>query len=115
MAGYTVIQKDRTRHTFMVREYYTLIGSQRIPSGKPRYVIETEECLTTGGFIYSRDVTKEEGNKFYTDMIEKGFKQFRNGKEISWYATIPNNTPWEEEWTTDGKYLVPIKSRVLDD
>ena len=105
MAGYTVIQKGETRYAFVVKEY---------SSGKPRYVIETEQCLTHGGTFYSRNVTKEQGNKFYMEMIGKGFKQFRNAREVSWYATIPNNTPYEEEWVTDGKYLVPIKSQVFD-
>ena len=104
MAGYTVIQKDRTRYTFIASQY---------SGGNPRYSIHTEQCLIGGGCLSMRDTTKEEGNRFYTEMIAKGFKQFRNAREVSWYATVENNTPYEEEWKIEGKYLVPIKSQVL--
>lgn len=112
----TIIQKDRTRYTFIVDEYYMEIGGiggKRIPTGNPRYSIHVEQCLTTGGSLTMRNTTKEEGNKLYLELISKGFKQFRNVREVSWYATIRNNTPYDEEWTTEGKYLVPIKSQVL--
>ena len=112
----TVIQKDRTRYTFIVDEYYMEIGGiggKRIPTGKPRYSVHVEKCLTTGASLTMNDTTKEKGNQLYMELISKGFKQFRNGREVSWYATIENNTPYDEEWATDGKYLVPIKSRVL--
>ena len=113
MAGYTVIQKDRTRYTFIVGEFYTEIGSKRIPTCKPRYSVRVEELLTTGGSLIMNDTTKEKGNQLYKELISKGFKQFRNAREVSWYATIENNTPYDEEWTTEGKYLIPIKSRSL--
>ena len=109
----TVIQKGKTRYTFIKDEYYTLIWGRRIPSGKPRYSVHIEQVLTTGGSLIMEETTKEKGNRLYLELIAKGYKQFRNAREISWYATIENNTPYEEEWTTDGKYLVPIKSQVL--
>lgn len=114
MAGYTVIQKDRTRYTFIVGEYYTVIGCKRIPSGKPRYSVHVEQLLTSGGSLVMNDTTKEAGNRLYKELIAKGYKQFRNAREVSWYATIENNTPYDEEWSTEGKYLIPIRSRVLD-
>lgn len=116
-SGYTVIQKGRTRYTFIAGSYYMEIGGmggKRIPTS-PRYSIHTEQLLTTGGSLTMRDVTKEEGNKFYLDCLAKGFHQFRNAREVSWYATIENNSPYEEEWTIEGKYLVPIKSRSISD
>lgn len=114
MTGYTVIQKDRTRYTFIVGEYYTVIGCKRIPSGKPRYSVHVEQLLTSGGSLVMNDTTKEAGNRLYKELIAKGYKQFRNAREVSWYATIENNTPYDEEWSTEGKYLIPIRSRVLD-
>lgn len=114
--GYTVLQKGRTRYTFIVGEYYTEIGGiggARIPSGKPRYSVHIEQMLTSGSSFIMNDTTKEAGNSLYKELISKGFKQFRNAREVSWYATIENNTPFDEEWTTEGKYLIPIKSRVL--
>lgn len=113
MTGYTVIQKGRTRHTFIVGEYYTEIGSKRIPTGKPRYSIHTEQLLTTGASLTMNDTTKERGNALYLELMSKGYKQFRNAREVSWYATADCYTPYEEEWITDGKYLIPIKSQVL--
>ena len=110
----TVIQKEGTRYTFIVDEYYTCIGANYSPSGKPRYVVEVEQLLSSGASLYRNNTTKEAGNKLYLELLEKGFKQFRNAREVSWYATIRNNTPYDEEWTTEGKYLVPIKSRSLE-
>ena len=114
MMGYTVIQKGRTRYTFISGEWYMDCGFKRIPTGKPRYSIQCERLLATGASMNTNETTKEKGNQFYLDLISKGFKQFRNAREVSWYATIENNSPFEEEWTTDGKFLIPIKSRVLD-
>lgn len=105
MTKITTLQKARTRYIFINHTY---------SNGEPRYTIQCEKLLITGSSLTSREVRKEEGNAFYKKLIEMGFKQFRNVKEVSWYATIENNTPYEEEWTTEGKYLIPIKSRVLE-
>ena len=102
--AYTVIQKDTTRYVF---------STNKTESGAVYYTIDTEECLFTGSSFSRRAVTKEEGNRFYLERMAKGFKRFRNAREVSWYATIPNNTPYEEEWTTSGQYLVPIRSRSI--
>ena len=104
MAKVTVIQKERRRITFKVSQY---------ANGDPKYDIEFEECLATGSSLSSRTVTKDDGNQFYTELMADGYKRFRKTSEVSWYATIENNTPYEEEWTTDGKYLIPIKSRSI--
>lgn len=102
--AYTVIQKDRTRYVF---------ETNKSTSGGEYYTINTEQLLTCGSSVSRQVVTKEGGNKFFLEMLSKGFKQFRNAREVSWYATTRNNTPFEEEWTTEGRFLVPIKSQVL--
>ena len=103
--GYTVLQKNRSRYEFIKGVYRG--------SGNPRYTVKVEHLGIGGSSVSYRDVSKEAGNKLYLELIEKGFKQFRNAHEVSWYATIENNTPYDEEWTTEGKFLVPIKSESI--
>lgn len=58
-------------------------------------------------------VTKEYGNGLYLRLLEDGFARFRTLLEVSWYATLENNTPYEEEWKIEGIYFVPVKSQVM--
>ena len=104
--GYTVIQKDNTRYSF-IKSTYT--------SGAPRYQYCVEQNMIFGSSVTYFNTTKESGNALYLELLGKGFKQFRNPREVSWYATVRNNTPYPEEWTTDGKYLVPIDSHSITD
>lgn len=105
MTKVTTLQKDHTRYTF-IRDTYP-------NSNNARYCVKHEQLFITGSSVGWDYTTKERGNALYKELIEKGFKQFRNGYEVSWYATIENNTPYDEEWITEGKFLIPIKSRVL--
>ena len=98
----TTIQKGNVRYTFKAYD-----------NGK--CFIETEQNLTTGASLFWRTVSAEHGNEFYKRAMAEGFRRFRNINEVSWYATKDNNTPYEEEWVTDGIYLVPVKSRVLEE
>lgn len=93
------LQKDHSRYIFV--------------NENGRFFVEREQCLTTGS-SFSRDrVSREAGNELYKSLIEKGFLRFRNVKEVSWYATTENNTPFDEVWKIENGYLVPIASQVL--
>lgn len=98
------IQKDSTRYSF-----YT----KRTNTGDPIYCIQTEQMYSLGASLSYQYVTKDNGNQFYKDRMASGFKRFRNAREISWYATRENNTPFVEQWEIQGDYLVPIISRSL--
>lgn len=96
----TVIQKDSTRYKFTRYE--------------KRCEVEVQQMGIFGASVSSRYVSPEAGNTLYKELMAKGFKRFRNVREVSWYATRPNNTEYEETWKVEGDYLVPVVSRVLD-
>ncbi len=77
------------------------------------YSVTHERMMTFGSSESTEITTREKGNELYKKLIADGFHRFRKYKEVSWYATRENNTPYEETWITEGIYLVPIASRVL--
>ena len=112
-----IIQKENIRYTFIQEEH----GSTLTPWGyigeiKQYYKIKREYLLCAGGSTVSfENTTREKGNELYKKLMADGFKRFRDISEVTWYATSENNTPYEEEWKIEGRYLIPIKSRVLAD
>lgn len=105
MAKITVLQKENNRYAF-------IFDDSRESSSCGRYRIERRTLLSTGATAYTENTTKEDGNALYRELISNGFYRFRSVREVSWYATCPNNTPRKEEWKTEGIYLVPIQSSV---
>ena len=107
--GRVTIQKDRARYT---------LQEQAVDRGNssPRYMIQSEVLFETGHGSGSYRYTGErEALEFLIRMMDQGFKKFQNAREVSWYATVENNTDREEVWEVQGDWLVPIKSGVLDD
>lgn len=94
-----VLQKDSIRYTLTRYE--------------SRFWVDRQEMGIFGASASARFMSPAQGNGLYMDLLDKGFKQFRSLAEVSWYATRPNNTPYEETWKVDGDYLVPVASRVL--
>lgn len=82
-----IIQKENIRYTFIQEEH--------------------------GSTVSFENTTREKGNELYKKLMADGFKRFRDISEVTWYATSENNTPYEEKWKIEGRYLIPIKSRVL--
>lgn len=101
--SYIVIQKDHSRYTFIQSDT------------APKYSIHIEQlCISgLGSSLCFEYPTKERGNELYKKLMADGFKKFRNMNEVSWYATVENNTPYDEEWKVEGQYLIPVNSRVL--
>lgn len=100
----TVIQKDSERYSFV---------QDAFNDGTPRYCIKRETMMVFGGGISYEYVSKEKGNSLYKELMAKGFHQFRSVREVSWYATRENNTPYAEEWQTDEKYFIPVCARGI--
>lgn len=95
--AYTVIQKDRTRYTF-------------IPKNGRLQCIFCEDLLASGlgASAHYEYVSKEDGNKFYIEKIKDGFKKFKSVESVSWYATVADGyVPCgEHNWETEGIYLI---------
>lgn len=85
--------------------------TQFCTNGRRTLVLEQHGYV--GSSLSYRQVTKEQGNDYYKLLIEEGYHRFRSLNEVSWYATIENNTPYEEEWTTDGIYFIPVRSHSI--
>lgn len=98
-----VIQKGKVRYTFIPNKDGGL------------HTLQCDQKMYLGDARYDKQVTTEQGNAIFKDMIiNHGFKLFRSLHEVSWYATTENNTPYEEEWITQGIYLVPVNSHSVD-
>ena len=102
MKNIVVIQKDSTRYVMFESHY----KSEEI-------FVESRYASEFGETVRHEYVSRKKANELYVEMINKGFKRFRNIHEVSWYATRKNNTPFEEKWKTEGIWFIPIKSRVL--
>lgn len=108
MSKVTVLQKGNDRYTFRA-------GSISYDPNAPEiYSVTREHLMTTGSSEYTEITTKDKGNALYKKLIADGFHRFRSYKDVSWYATCENNTPYEEVWKTEGIYLIPVVSRILD-
>lgn len=99
-----VLQKDNSRYSFIQEEN---------ECGAKYYKIVSATCLFCGETHHTEYTTKERGNEKYNRLLQKGFKKFRNVREVSWYATVENNTPYKEAWEIEGDYLIPICSRGI--
>lgn len=98
-----VLQKGKVRYTFIPSKDGGL------------HTIDCDQMTYAGAAHYSKQVTAEQGNKIFSDLVlNKGFKLFRSLHEVSWYATIENNTPYKEEWAVQGAYLIPLNSHSVD-
>lgn len=106
MIKVTVLQMKGTRYTF-------ILDDTKKNSACGRYQVKCEIMMNLGSSVHIENTTKEKGNQLYKSLLEKGFHKFRNPREISWYATLPNNTGREEEWKVENGYFIPIKSSVL--
>ena len=73
-----------------------------------------EHMMVFGAEQHTEYISEEQFKEEYANLISRGYKQFRNPREVSWYATRENNTPYEETWIIEGDYLIPIASRVLE-
>ena len=95
-----VIQMDKSRVKFYIE------GNK----AELRY-----EMLLTGGggTSYSEYMPIEKARDVFRKYMGMGFKRFRNVREVNWYATIENNTPFNEVWKVEGDFLIPIESRSL--
>jgi hypothetical protein len=94
-----IIQNEDTRITFR--------------QDRNRYEVVTEQNGFGGSSVHISGSTRDAGNKLYAKCMKNGFKRFRDIKEVSWYATSYNNTPYKEEWRVEGNYLIPICSRGI--
>lgn len=106
MIKVTVLQMEDVRCTFILDD-----TKENNSCGK--YQVKFEYKMSSGSSVSIENTTKEKGNQLYKRLIEKGFCKFRNLNEVSWYATLPNNTDREEEWKVENGYFIPIKSSVL--
>ena len=102
----TVLQMEDTRYTF-------ILDDTKKNSSCGRYKVKCETMMSLGSSVHIENTTKEKGNQLYKFLLGKGFHKFRNLREASWYATLPNNTDREEEWKVENGYFIPIKSSVL--
>lgn len=94
------IQKDERRYRFVFYANECVIRHER---------------LVRGGMVAgSRYVSCREGKKELEERLGEGFLKFQNEKEVSWYATVENNTPYAEIWETRGSYLIPVISRSIE-
>lgn len=92
-----VLQKDNVRYTF---------NPVKMPDG--RYQVTYEYNMVFGSSMSYEYYKKDAGNSLYKKLLENGFKRFRSWDEVSWYATVENNTPYAQEWTTEGIWFVPV-------
>ena len=74
------------------------------------FEVTTEESLGTGGTIQGRIVTREQAGFLLIRYKLRGFAEFRTEKEVSWYATMRNNTPYEEKWEVVNGIFIPVCS-----
>ena len=95
-----VLQKGNLRYSFEKH-----LGQVRIT----RY-----ENLGLGASVMRETVSAEEAAETFDDLLRQGWHKFRSLAEVSWYATVRNNTPYKEEWTVKGQYLVPVNSRAAN-
>lgn len=94
-----VLQKNRSRVKFAID------GSKA--------TLYHEDLLAGGGAqAYYECTSIEKARDLFRRYLELGFKRFRNMKEVNWYATIENNTPFKEIWKVEGDFLIPIESRL---
>lgn len=96
---YFVIQKGKSRVKFII--------------DGDKATLQHEMVLVSGGTGYSEHMPIEKAREQFRKYMGMGFKRFRNAKEVNWYATIENNTPYKEVWKVEGDFLIPIESRSL--
>lgn len=98
-----ILQKEDTRYAFT-----DLLDKS---SGKQSVCVAHETKLPTGHGTMSHDyVSVEKAEEKIKKLINDGFIQFRSVSEVSWYATRPNNTPYEEVWEVKDGFFIPKES-----
>lgn len=96
---YIAVQNEDTRYIFSYNEQSN------------RYNVQREHLLGLGAEVSGETLTVDKAAEKLANLKEKGFLEFRNAREVSWYATIENNTPYEEKWETKDGFLIPVESR----
>jgi len=94
----TAIQNENTRYIFDYDDTLNI------------YNVTREQLLSVGESRSFNTMSVEEAVKELSDLKSKGFLEFRNTEEISWYATTENNTPYVENWEIENGFLIPIES-----
>jgi len=101
-----VLQNEDTRYKFEV-----------IPETKTcseRVSVTCEKKLMTGHGTMSHDyMSVERSEEKLKKLLEDGYIKFRTVHEVSWYATRPNNTPYEEIWEVKEGFFIPKESHSV--
>lgn len=98
---YVALQNENTRYTF-------------VRDGNTDYYDVKREHLLVGGAGVSFDrMNAEKTKEEIADLKSKKFFEFRNAKEVSWYATANNNTPYDEKWEVQNGILIPVESHSV--
>lgn len=74
--------------------------------------IEVGDPIGSVPGLYKR-FSKENLAEEIANQKEQGYMEFRNVEEVSWYATVANNTPYEEKWKKKDGMLIPIESHSV--
>lgn len=101
MKNTVVILQKGTERCRMTKTDYSSLRNIRV---------EFEHNMHIGSSLHYEYMSRDEANKLYVDMISKGFKRFRNVREVSWYATADKDTyipSSEPKWKTEGIWFIP--------
>ena len=101
LVSYIVLQKDKIRYTF---QYDTKLN---------KYDERRDETFFTGGTFTINKVSVEKALEKIEKLKREGFLEFKDPRQVSWYATVENNTPYQEIWKENDGYFVPIDSHSV--
>lgn len=101
-----ILQKEDTRYAFT--------GLLDRPTDKRKVCVAHETKFSSGHGTMSHDyISVEKAEAKVRDLIEEGYIKFRTVSEVSWYATRPNNTPYEETWEIKDGFFIPKESHSV--
>ena len=98
---YVALQNENTRYIFE-RDRNT-----------DYYDVKREHLLVGGAGVSFDRMNAEKAKEEIADLKSKKFFEFRNAKEVSWYATANNNTPYDEKWEVQNGILIPVESHSV--
>lgn len=96
-----IFQKERSRVIFTFNE------------NTDSYDVEHLTLFTHGESSTTTKESKVEKLQHTMLLRSYGYNEFRNPKEVSWYATVENNTPYDEKWEMECGCLIPIESHSV--
>lgn len=100
--SYVALQKENFRYVY---QYH---------ADQNKYSVTREHMYDLGSSMSVDYTAKESAPVQIAEIKERGYLQFRNPAEVSWYATRENNTPYDEQWEVKNGYLIPINSHSTD-